>query len=57
MEKYAILIIGTLKLKKFEFKDDYKIAVNSLLQQGKDFVTFKYNHSIEAYVMPEQVKI
>lgn len=53
--KYAILTVKDLKIRQFEHRDDYMTAVNTLIGNGTEFVTFKYNHGAKTWTMPETV--
>ena len=52
--KYALLIVDTMTVKKFNTKDDWRHAIATIQRGGKICMAFKYNDDIGGYYPLEQ---
>lgn len=50
---YAALIVGSLRVVRFDSRDELQDALKTLKSQGKTFFAFKYHHGAEGYVQCE----
>lgn len=50
MKQFAILIIGTLRVVRFDSKDELQDALKTLRANDKAFLVFKWHHGLERYV-------
>jgi len=56
MDKFAILTLKGLNLKRFKHEDDFRIAVDLLLKQGQEFIVLKYHSGTDTWYQPEVIK-
>ena len=53
MKPYAILFLTTLRVARFDSKDEFQDAMKSLRSQGTEFIALKWHESAQRYVVPE----
>ena len=50
---FALLILTSLAVKRFNSKDEQRIAMDALQTKGVRFVALKYHHGAQTYIVPE----
>lgn len=53
MKKYALLILESLEVKRFDFLDEFKSAMDTLDEASKSYICLRYNASFGGYVQSE----
>ncbi len=54
---YAILLLENLAIKKFNDKDEWKNAVQTLTQNNKSHIALKWHAGAKQYVKPETFEL
>ena len=52
-KQFVIIIMATLKVRGFDYKDDWETAMQALRKKDKPFIMLKYHHGAETYTIPE----
>lgn len=50
MKPFALLILSNLKVKTFDNKDDWNLAMVTLRENKTAFLPLKYHHGAVAYI-------
>jgi hypothetical protein len=53
---FALLLLTSLAVKRFNSKDEQRIAMDALQTKGVRFVALKYHHGAQTYIVPEVYK-
>lgn len=54
MKPFALVFLTTLRVAKFDTKDEWYDAMRTLKQQNTPFIALKYHFGSERYITPER---
>jgi hypothetical protein len=52
--KFAIVMLNTLRVVRFQTRDELTDAVRELAKREIDYIVFKYHAGTNRWIMPEQ---
>jgi len=54
---FAVIILTTLRVARFQTKDEFYDAMRNLKERETPFIPVKYHHGVERYILPDTYNI